>query len=117
MNRRAFIGRIMVAGATMISARAATASQTAGGEEPQVHHVEIRRFKFVPETLSVRQGDTIVWTNHDIAPHTATARDKSWDSGRLKRGATFTATVSEDFDGPYFCRFHPMMKAAIKIVP
>ena len=63
----------------------------------------------------MRQGDTIVWTNHDIAPHTATARDKSWDSGRLKRGATFTATVSEDFDGPYFCRFHPMMKAAIKI--
>jgi plastocyanin len=35
--------------------------------------VEIREFKFEPETLTVHEGDTVVWKNDEIVPHTATA--------------------------------------------
>ena len=49
------------------------------------HRVEIQQFRFVPEAIEVKPGDTIVWVNLDIVPHTVTATDTdtSWDSGNL----------------------------------
>ena len=43
---------------------------------PQRHVVEIRGMAFHPEVLEVRRGDTVVWINRDIVPHTATATRK-----------------------------------------
>ena len=37
------------------------------------HQVTIEGFAFVPATLEVAVGDTVVFTNKDGAPHTATA--------------------------------------------
>ncbi len=82
---------------------------------PEEHHIEIRQFSFKPELLQVRSGDTIIWTNHDIAPHTATARDKSWDSGTIATGKTKKITVTKGFTLNYYCRFHPMMRAKLQI--
>ena len=79
------------------------------------HTVIITGFKFVPETLSVRVGDTITWRNDDIAPHTATASDKSWNTGKLKRGEQKSLLVTDSFLSTYFCKFHPVMKAKLKI--
>lgn len=44
------------------------------------YRVEIKHFKFVPERLTVAPGDTVVWVNLDLVPHTVTAKDESWDS-------------------------------------
>ncbi len=82
---------------------------------PITHNVEIRKFKFVPDRLSAKPGDTIVWTNLDIAPHTATANDRSWDTGMIKKGQSKSLTVSEIQSSGYFCRFHPHMKGDVQI--
>ncbi len=79
------------------------------------HVVEIRDFAFVPATLRVRPGDRITWINRDIAPHTVTAADESWDSGEMAQGATYTHTVKADQTDKYFCRFHPSMSARLDI--
>lgn len=79
------------------------------------HTVEIRDFAFVPATLRVRPGDRITWINRDIAPHTVTANDESWDSGEMAQGAIFTRTVKTDQTDKYFCRFHPTMSARLDI--
>ncbi len=79
------------------------------------HTVEIRDFAFVPATLRVRPGDRITWINRDIAPHTVTATDESWDSGEMAQGATYTRTVKADQTDKYFCRFHPTMSARLDI--
>ena len=79
------------------------------------HTVEIRDFVFVPATLRVRPGDRITWINRDIAPHTVTAADESWDSGEMPQGATYTHTVKADQTDNYFCRFHPSMTARLDI--
>jgi len=79
------------------------------------HTVEIRDFAFVPATLRVRPGDRITWINRDIAPHTVTATDESWDSGEMAQGATYTHTVKADQTNSYFCRFHPSMSAKLDI--
>jgi len=49
------------------------------------HTVEIKSFKFVLNTLIVQSGDTVTWTNRDVAPDIVTAKDKSWSTGRLKK--------------------------------
>jgi len=75
--------------------------------------VVIKDFKFAPESIHVRTGDTITFINEDIVPHTATAIDESWDTGNLATGESATITVTEEFELQYFCVYHPMMKAVL----
>jgi plastocyanin len=81
--------------------------------EPTEHVVEITGFKFVPESLSVKAGDTIKWINKDTTPHTATADDMSFDTGLLKQNESKSVTVSSEQTISYSCRFHPSMKAKL----
>lgn len=81
--------------------------------EPTEHVVEITGFKFIPESISVKAGDTVKWINKDIAPHTATADDMSFDTGLLKQNESGSITFSNDQTISYFCRFHPNMKATL----
>ena len=49
--------------------------------------VTINNYTFTPATLTVHPGDTVIWTNQDSIPHTATALDgKSFDSGAIDPG-------------------------------
>ena len=79
------------------------------------HTIEIKAFKFEPNILKVRPGDRITWINRDIAPHTATTRDHSWDTKTLKRNETGSIVVTIDTKTEYYCRFHPHMKAKLII--
>jgi plastocyanin len=77
---------------------------------PQRHVVEIRAMAFHPEVLQVRRGDTVVWINRDIVPHTATATRKSgWDTGTLLQGKSGQYIASQSGADPYFCKLHPVM--------
>ena len=77
------------------------------------HEVTIKRFKYSPAELTVAVGDTITFTNLDGAPHTATAVDGSFDTGRLNRNKSGSITVSAAGTFPYICTFHPNMKGSI----
>lgn len=77
------------------------------------HQVTIKGFAFEPNSLNVAVGDTIVFTNEDGAPHTATADDGSFDTGRLNRGKSGEITVGAAGTHSYFCKFHPNMKGSI----
>lgn len=77
---------------------------------PQRHVVEIRGMAFHPEVLEARRGDTVVWINRDIVPHTATATRKSgWDTGTLLQGESGQYVASHEGENPYFCKLHPVM--------
>ncbi len=82
----------------------------------RVHEIAIRDFAFEPGHLRVRMGDHVRFTNHDIAPHTATANDDSWDSGTLETGDSIELTVTSEWTGDYYCAYHPQMKAMLVIV-
>ena len=82
----------------------------------QQHVVEIRKFKFIPDEVNVSPGDTIVWINRDIVPHTITATDKSWDSGKIAKAGQWQTVAGKQMPSAYFCRFHPTMKAQFNIV-
>ena len=82
-------------------------------QPPRSHAIEIRAFKYAPASLQVRTGDTLVFTNRDIVPHTATARDTTWNSGDIAPGGTRRIVVTASRD--YFCLYHPNMTAKVEL--
>ena len=79
------------------------------------HVVEIKDFGFEPAELTVAAGDTVVWINRDLVPHTVTAEDEAWDSGSLGENASWQMIALAKGRHPYFCRFHPTMKSALVV--
>jgi plastocyanin len=68
--------------------------------------------KFVPASLNIVAGDTVTFTNRDTAPHTATANDGSFDTGRLNRGQSRKVTVGVGAHA-YKCLLHPRMTGRV----
>jgi len=110
LNRR----RVMV-GAVASAATSSIISTAHASTEFKVHEVKIKSFKFAPQILQVKVGDTIRWTNQDVAPHTATANEGGWDTSELTKGNSFDVIVTVDMETSYFCAFHPHMKASFEI--
>ena len=79
------------------------------------HEVTIQNFAFEPADLTIAAGDTVVFTNADGAPHTATADNGSFDTGRLSRNQSAELTFSAAGSFSYFCAFHPNMKGTITV--
>ena len=72
-------------------------------------------FAFEPGTVSVPAGATITWTNSGSRPHTVTADDGSFDSGRLDPGEQFSQTFDQPGTFTYHCGFHPEMQGSIVV--
>lgn len=77
--------------------------------------VEIVDFAFGPNTLEIPAGTTVIWSHMDTAPHTATADDGSFDSGRMENGGTFSQTFDTPGTYTYFCELHPRMMGTIVV--
>ncbi len=112
ITKRAFLANTVAAFAAAVFSRQARATSQSG----VTHQVQIRAFQYEPETIEVRPGDTITWTNHDIAPHTASALDESWDTGRIRRSQDGSVHVVAGMPTEYFCIYHPQMRGKIKLV-
>ncbi len=87
----------------------------AAERRPVSHHLVIRGFQYEPPTLRVAVGDTLVWRNEDVVPHTATAAAGEWDSGNLGSGASWRWVASEPGTHAYLCTFHPGMKGTVEV--
>ena len=75
--------------------------------------VTIQNFTFTPATVTVSAGSTVVWTNHDAMSHTVTADDKSFESGNIAAGASYTQTFTTAGTFTYHCAYHNNMKGTL----
>lgn len=73
---------------------------------------------FFPTTITVIIGmnNTVTWVNNDSAPHTVTATDKTFDSGNMNPGATYTHTFTEPGTYTYACLYHPWMHGTVIVM-
>ncbi len=81
---------------------------------PRTHTVVIDKMKFGAVPAGLRVGDRIVWVNKDMFRHTATAKDKSFDLD-LQPGKSGTAIVRKAGAIEVICRYHPGMRAMLKV--
>lgn len=77
----------------------------------KTHIVEIRNSAFLPRTLTIKAGDTVIWKNRDIVPHTATG--KAFDTGNLDSGQSGSYVAKRKGNYSYICTYHPSMKGTI----
>ncbi len=80
--------------------------------------VNIMTFKFDPTPPVIPVGTTVVWTNQDTAPHTATSDPGSafaFDTGKLQKGQSGKITFTQVGTFTYFCSIHPNMHASVVV--
>jgi len=78
-------------------------------------NVQIADFAFGRASVTVREGDTVTWSNSDEAPHTATADDGSFDTGVMDPGQSASVTFQNAGTYTYFCAIHPSMTAWVVV--
>ena len=78
------------------------------------HVIPIAAMRFGPAPAGIKAGDTILWVNRDIVPHTATARDRSFDV-TLQPRQSARVTLRRAGAVAFYCRFHPAMQGALTI--
>ena len=78
--------------------------------------ITIENMMFAPAEASAKVGDTIEWINKDVLVHTATARNGDFDITTPPK-KTVTSVLKKAGTVEYYCRYHPNMKAVLKIEP
>ena len=80
---------------------------------PALVRASMSSLAFVPTTIEASVGDTVVWQNDDLVPHTVDAVDDSWTSGQLNPTQEFRHVVREPGRIALKCRYHPSMQGVI----
>ena len=91
---------------------ASPAASPAAGEVT----IDIVDFAFEPASVTISLGTTVTWVNKGPTAHTTVAFDggeKTWDSGIMEAGDTFSFTPTEAGTYDYICGLHPNMKATL----
>jgi len=101
---------LSLAAAAALAGAHASSAQT-GGHEYTITMSSMSYGK-IPSGLKV--GDTIVWVNRDTVPHTATARDKSFDL-RIFPGKTARLTLQKAGSIPFICIYHAAMRGTLNV--
>ncbi|HEY0382413.1 MAG TPA: cupredoxin family copper-binding protein [Candidatus Elarobacter sp.] len=75
--------------------------------------VHIKDFAFVPDTVTIKRGQTVRFIEDDDTPHTVTATDHAFDSGNLGKKDQWSFTFGKDGTYTYICAYHPSMKGTV----
>ena len=114
MSRTASMRYVRFA-ATLLTVAAFQAAAAPDAAAAQTHTVTMEGMAFVPATLSVQRGDTVVWVNKDPFPHTATGQQRSFDSGEIAAGKTWKFVAGKQGTFAYVCALHPTMKGTLVV--
>ena len=88
----------------------------AGGRSKlQTHTVTMENMRFQPESVTVARGDTVVWVNKDLVPHTATSKVGGFDSQVIPAEKSWRFTARRKGEFAYICAFHPTMTATLQV--
>jgi plastocyanin len=106
-------GTIPGAGDTAADAPPGGCAVRPASAEPK--QISIDNFRYVPDTLTVRAGTKVTWTNHDDMPHTVTSagKPKTLDSDALDTDDQFSHVFAEPGTYTYLCTVHPKMAGQI----
>ncbi len=98
--------------ATSTAVPTATSTPKPPTPTPQPATVSSTIADFTLEKLTIRVGDTVVWTNKGVLTHTSTSGTPAagpsglWDSLYLSPGKSFSFTFTKAGTFDYYCRIH-----------
>ena len=100
----------------------ASQSPASGGDGAQTHQVVILNFAFSPQSITIKAGDTVTWTNEDDAqhliasdPHPAHTDLPGLQSNALNKGDSYSFTFTKVGTWGYHCHLHPSMTGTVVV--
>ena len=85
-----------------------------GNAKGSVINVTISGMKYDPQNVDAKVGDTVIWKNADMFPHTATSKGH-FDSKAIQPDKTFKMKLKKAGSFDYTCTFHPTMTGKILV--
>ena len=98
------------AAAGVVSSAAASLDKIANTTE-----IKIDNFAFAPKSVTIKQGETVTWTNRDDIPHVVVSTEKKFSSPVLDTDQAFSFTFQQPGSYPYFCKIHPTMTGTVVV--
>jgi plastocyanin len=90
-------------------------SKSSSDPSPGTNEVWMQNTAFSPATINVAVNATVKWTNKDNFDHSIEADDKSWGSGNMGPGATFSHKFTAAGTYTYNCPIHPGMNGTVVV--
>ena len=107
---------VVVSTLFFVSASGAHKHPTAKTQKHPTKTVLIQNFRFKPANITIKRGTRVRWINKDSTAHTATANNgRSFDSGRLGPGQSYTHTFKRAGKQRYHCEIHPDMMGSVVV--
>jgi plastocyanin len=97
------------------AAKPSAPGDTAGAGAGPTVKASMKSIAFQPSRIEITTGTTVAWTNNDAVDHTATAVDRSFDSGTIAPGATWRYRFTKPGTYQFFCVVHPFMKGTVVV--
>lgn len=93
-----------------------TAGDTGGDTGGETAADTVEAIDFELTSITVAPGAEVTFENKGEAPHTMTADEGAFDSGRVEPGASTTvAAPAEPGDYPFHCEIHPAMTGTLTV--
>lgn len=105
------LGIVLALGGAALAQSGSPEPTAAPSPAPAVVH--LKNFAYVPETVTIRPGQSVRFVQDDETPHTITASDNSFDSGNLDKGKSWTHAFPKEGTYAYFCAYHTYMKGKV----
>jgi plastocyanin len=96
-----------------LAGTAQTAPPSASASASASAVVDTKNFAYAPATLTIHPGQSVTFKNSDSTAHTVTAADKSFDSGNMEQGATWSHVFAKAGTYAYVCAYHSYMTGTV----
>ena len=84
-------------------------------QTPTIHGVSIQNFAFDQKSITIKKGDSVLWTNRDSATHTITGDAGGPNSSNLNKDGLFSYTFTSTGTFNYHCALHPSMTGTVTV--
>ncbi|GLQ30852.1 cupredoxin domain-containing protein [Litoribrevibacter albus] len=86
--------------------------------QAETHHVEIKKYKFIPQHIEINAGDTVVWTNKEKRQyHSVWFKSLNPEEPEyVFPDETVTMTFNDAGELNYECGPHPEMTGSVSVV-
>jgi plastocyanin len=104
---------LTAASVAMLWAIATSSPSTAATPEPT--RIVVKNFMFAPNSLTVKAGSTVTWTNMDDEPHAVLSDTGVFRSGALDTSESFSFKFEKPGTYHFTCSIHPRMVGTIVV--
>ena len=115
MRRMPTLGLVAALSCGVALGSCAQAEGTPDRPPAKTHTVIMEGMVFRPAEITLAAGDTIVWVNKDMVPHTATSSAAGFDSKIVEASKSWRYTFARAGDFEYVCSYHPAMTATVRV--